>query len=239
MRLVGRTLQTFHQQLLEYFDNLDCNSLLPLPRLDALTDFDNVSNNTPNSYLVLSQGLTEGNEASTVQDAAVIRYVNRLLSNERLLFCPLIRGFLKFDSSTKSRIRSLDSETIPTLHCRRAHSFWKQDTGGVDDANERDRVGLLGLKNSFYFGDLAEQMEPDIFEDPMQQFDGPTAKANYELLLQSDHFSAPPTKRRHLRDRAESPEVGSPDGAGGPQVDLEGAPQLTPANISRHRDELL
>lgn len=221
VRLVGRTLQTFHQQLLEYFDNLDCKTLLPRPGLDAMTDFDNVSDNTPNSYLVLSQGLTEGNEATTGQDAAILRYVNRLLSNERLLFCPLIRSFLHFDSSTKSRIRSLESEMIQTLHCRRAHSFWKQDTRCLDEANEGDRVGLLGLKNSFYFGDLAEQMEPDIFEEQMQPFDAPTTKLNYELLLQSDHFSAPPTKRRHLRDQAESPEAGSPTRAGQQPPELD------------------
>lgn len=60
-----------------------------------------------------------------------------------MIFCPLVRSFLRFDAGMEKPATDIDTQT---LEFRRAASFWKNDNDQVSPEK-----GLLNIKRSFYF----------------------------------------------------------------------------------------
>jgi len=174
--VIKQTLKAFHSQLEEYFGNLNTAELLP-----SLGESDGMSSNTPNSYLIPRSS----SSAFEQEDAFVLRYINHLLSNERLLFCPLVREFLRFDmgKNIKSRSNTFDEMLLQSLNCRRAQSFWKQDPSISPSKKEKiqKETGLLGLKRSFYFQEALTENEIAL-----------NTHLNFEYMMKSDYIAKTP-----------------------------------------------
>ena len=98
VKLTKQTLRQFDDQIRSYFSMNDGETLLPRVEefKNLLRDTETLSNMTPNSFI---------GTRLTGQDGAeneVVGYVNYLLKSERLLFCPLVRAFLKFDRAVET-----------------------------------------------------------------------------------------------------------------------------------------
>ena len=70
-----------------------------LPKLDEfkaiLRDSETLSNMTPSSFV--NMRLTGKDDIGADQE--IVSYINQILKVDRLVFCPLVRSFLRFDNA--------------------------------------------------------------------------------------------------------------------------------------------
>ena len=113
------------------------------------------------------------NETSE-QEGFIVDYLNKILSHERLIQCPIVRTFLKFDKGEKhnpkqNKKQKKEDYDVSTLNCRRTISYWKQDQPEENEnAKEEKKEGLNNLKRSFYFGDAMDVQDNNNFDEVFQ-----------------------------------------------------------------------
>jgi hypothetical protein len=110
--------------LRDYFANL--NTKLILPKLNS-----HVTESYISSYdaSLISKGKSylEENELSnsTIEQGDLKNYLNRLLSCDRLIFCPLVRSFFRFDIGSNQELQQPDNRSS-VLTAYEMDNYWHQ-----------------------------------------------------------------------------------------------------------------